>query len=312
MIHPEPDPTTAFMHSEVERIKLEMLAEYDRAGTVDVAEFVNRYPMYREAVVDFWLWAKGTPREGDGDPRPFDASDGDIAEGAIRDMCLSVNLGAAWLQEPVDPAPEEESLARELGILRRRAHSSGGKAPVAFRKAAVSTWIVSILQEKRPRVTRLALQKTTYVLEFAMDLRLFQDHSRKKLGPYDSSARYKDAEPIAKKKGWLQVQGSTFRASSDASEWGRFAGRYLRSEPLARRLVEYLAHRTDAQLETLATVLSAAHDVLAQKHELDVATIRTAIAAVAEWSDKLARPGFSSANIRVALEDLQRLGLLTR
>jgi hypothetical protein len=37
MIHPEPDPTTAFMDSEVERIKLEMLAEYDRAGTVDVA-----------------------------------------------------------------------------------------------------------------------------------------------------------------------------------------------------------------------------------------------------------------------------------
>src|SRR6185312_3994752 len=227
---------------------------------------------------------------------PFVASDGDIAEGAIRDMCLSVNLGAAWLQQSVDPTSEEETLARELKALRQRAHASGGKASVAFKKAAVSTWVVSILQEQRPRVTRLALQKTTYVLEFAMDLRLFQDHTRKKLGPYDSSARYKDAEPIAKKKGWLQVQGSTFRATTDSSGWSRFAGRYLRSEPLARRFVAYLARRTDAQLETLATVLSAAHDVLAQNQKPDVATIRATIGSVAEWTDKLDRPAFTSAN----------------
>jgi hypothetical protein len=273
---------------------------------------VNRYPTYRESVVDFWLWAKGTPREGDGDSGPFDVSDGDIAEGAIRDMCLSVNLGAAWLQESVEPSAEEEILARELTGLRQRAHTSGGKAPVAFKKAAVSTWVVSIMQKQRPRVTRLALQKTTYILEFAMDLQLFQAHARKKLGPYDSSSRYKDAEPIAKRKGWLRVQGSVLRASSDTSEWSRFAGRYLRSEPLARRLVEYLARRTDAQLETLATVLSAAHDVLARNQKLDVAEIRTVIESVAEWSDKLSRPEFTEANIRTALADLQRLALVTR
>ena len=110
---------------------------------------------------------------------------------------------------------------------------------------------------------RALKQKATYLLECAMSLGVFREHGRKTLGPYDSAARYKDAEPIACKKGWLEVEGSTLRVPAGTDDWRRFAGRYLRSESLAKRFVDYLARFSDAELETMATVHSSVMDIAA-------------------------------------------------
>ena len=96
---PAKDP----MDSPVDKVKASLLAEYERVGRVDIAAWVGRYPEYRDEIIDFWMWAKGTPREADMKVGPFPALDTDVTESTFRDACLAVNLGRQWLEAPHDP-----------------------------------------------------------------------------------------------------------------------------------------------------------------------------------------------------------------
>lgn len=299
------------MISKIEQIEFEMLSEYERAGTLDVAEWTRRYPDHRNEILDFWVWLKGTPRLEDFGTAPESQVRDRIGEDALEQATLAVTLGRQWLEDAVeDEAEEEEHLGRELEGIRHKPFQQRGKASVSFRRAAVSAWVVSMLAQSRQRVSRLALQKSTYFLEHSLNLGLFTKHKKKPLGPYDHAARYKDAEPIAKDRGWLVVRGSTIYPGKAIEEAGRYAPRYLREQDLARRILNVLQGLTDAELEAWATVHSAACGLQHDRQEVSIESIRALLGRTAEWRGKLARSNFSDEGIRSALVHLARLRLL--
>lgn len=301
------------MADSLDLIKLDLLSEYERSGRIDIAEWVKRYPVHRDELVDFWLWMKGTRSLPDEltEPETLDSSEIAVYHQALRDACLAVTFGREWLKPAVDD-PEHaklDALASELEKLRRKSRSVRDPR-IAFRKAVVLTWIVDRLQRSRPRVTRLAAQKTAYLLEQAMSLGAFLEHDRKPLGPYDSKARYRDAEPIARQKGWLQVSGTTLQAGEDLSDLTRFTRAYLRSESVAASLVDFLSRFSDDELETLATVHWIARELSTARCDVSTASVLGELARTAEWKAKLSRPNFSASAIEGALRFLGDVRLI--
>lgn len=299
------------MVDTLDRLKLDLVSEYERSGRVDIAEWVRRHPAHRDELLDFWMFLSGTPRSPESSPEPdplprLERSEAEIYEQTLKDACLAVTFGPSWLNPPVDP--QRETLAADLESLRGNPQTVR-KQHLAFRKAVVCTWIVARLQRARPRVSRLAAQKVSYILEHAMNLGVFVEHDRKPLGPYDRKARYRDAEPIARKKGWLTISGSTLTAASDLSDVTGYAGTYLRSEELAGRLVDCLAPLSDDELETIATVHWIARDLEETGRPSTAQEVARALAATAEWKTKLSRSNFTESKLRVALLFLSDLRL---
>ena len=301
------------MAEKFDLIRLQLISEYEHSGPVDIATWVRRYPNHREELLDFWMWLKGTASSSDDEPNPVDPIDSAaiiVYEAAVKDACLAVTFGGQWLKPAFEQDTGQlEKLATELATLRskpRRPRDSRA----AFRKAVVCTWVVSRLQQKREQVTRLATQKVAYLVEQAMNLDIFVEHDRKPLGPYDRNLRYKDAEPIALKKGWLSISGTTLKAADDLSELERFLPAYVRSKQLATRLVDYFARFSDDQLETLATVHWVARDLDAENQVPTVETVTSALGNTPEWKAKLSRPNFSSTAIQHTLLLLRQLRLV--
>jgi hypothetical protein len=300
------------MAETLDRLKLDLVSAYARGANVDIADWVRRYPIYRDEILDFWVWLKGMPRSTESDSEPegghhLEPSESYVYGRLLRDSCLAVTFGAEWLKPAVDS--EREALSVELEALRQQPPSDRGRA-VAFPKAVVCTWIVAQLQTERPRVTRLAVQKVMYVLEEAMRLGIFTEHDRKRLGPYDRTARYKNAEPIAKSKGWLRISGTTFSATDNLSEVSRYVAGYLRSEGIARRLVTQLAPLSDDELETVATVHSIGKELSAAERSMTLDEIKRVLAQSPVWQEKLTRANFTPSKIEEAMRFLQELRLL--
>lgn len=298
------------MAETLDLIKLELLSQYESSGRIDIAEWVRRHPAYREELIDFWMWLKGTRGSQADAPEPLDPWEVKTYEESLKDACLAVTFGREWLKPAVDrESGRLDTLADELEAIRRQPPRARDPR-LAFRKAVVCTWVVARLQQTRPRVTRLAVQKVTYLLEQAMSLGIFVEHDRKPLGPYDSKARYKDAEPIACKKGWLQVTGTTLRASENLAALNRFLPAYVRAEEVAARLVDHLTRFSDDQLETLATTHWIARELEGAKNEVTVASVARGLAKTAEWKAKLVRRNFTEDSLGEALSFLRQLRLV--
>ena len=91
-----------------------------------------------------------------------------------------------------------------------------------------------------------------------MSLGLFGEHQPKRLGPYDHTARYKDAKPMASTQQWLRISGSVLKPGKSAEKVHAYAPRYQCEESLARQLLDILAPLSEQELETWTTV-DAAH-----------------------------------------------------
>lgn len=301
------------MSHELEAIKLQLLSEYEEKGRIDIARWVAKYQSHREELLDFWLWIRDTRRLSEID-QSLPATIGDsIATDALRNACLAASLGPEWLRTASDPNDAtERQLGDELAKLRKGTFSQQGRAPKTFRRAAVHSWVVIVMAESRPRVSRLPIQKATFVLEHALLLGLFSEHQRKPFGPYDHGARYRDAEPIAKEKQWIRlVSDDAFEVGEKAGEVPQYAVRYLRSEGLARRLIEVLSQLSDQELETLSTVLWIGMRLPELGQGATVQTVRAFLYSTVEWRGKLLRPNFTDAMIQAALDRLSRLRLVT-
>lgn len=299
------------MRNDVERIKQDLMATYEDGRPIDIADWVTRYPDYRDEILSFWMWLSGTPRlheiQATSRPEPNDRISGE----AIRQACLAVSFGPQWLKESFDPDPAiDETLGVELARIRAKAYRFQGKASKAFRKGVILAWVVQKLAVRRKQVTRLAAQKAVYVLERALNLGVFTDHQQKPLGPYDHRAKYHDAEPIAARGGWMRVSGSVLEPGERTEEITRYLGRYIRSEPLASRLIDLLARLTDEELEVWATIAWAARALASSGEPVTVSTVQDYLAQSTEWSAKLRRRSFRPGAIAGALTRLSRLRLL--
>ncbi len=183
---------------------------------------------------------------------------------------------------------------------------------LAFPKAVVCTGVVMCLQPNGSRVSRLAAQKVSYLLEQAMGLGVFVEHNQKPLGPYDSNSRYKDAEPMAKTKGWLTVSRTELKASALKPEMAKFLRGYVHSESMATRFVERLSGFSDDQLETIATVHWVERDLATADAKLEVDSILEQLARTPVWKPKLARSNFSRSSVSEALAFVIGVRLVTR
>jgi hypothetical protein len=289
----------AVTHAEqrIEEARRGILAELDAVGAVDTRKWLKEYPEVAKDLLDFIIWL-----EPEDEPPPATWTDeGGVAEAAFRRALGEVK--AAQVEDL-------RRLSLELHEIRSREQAAPNrKAPLQFQRASVFAWTVANLQAQRARVSRLAAQKSVYMLEHALGLHLFEEHQRKRLGPYDSTARYKDAEPIARQKMWIDGQGSTLLPGTKAAEADRYAERYLRAVELAREVVEILAALSDDELETLATVQAVVTELGKEGTTADVDAVKQRIAEIPEWADKLARRNFNDGDIDRALRRVTALGL---
>ena len=297
------------MTIDIDQVKFELLSAYKRGERVDIALWVQRFPDSGGDLLDFWVWVLGAGRREHSSSGKVPGNARSIAEDALGRACLAISLGPEWLV-PLVAEAEAQRLASQVGEFSRSRPPHIPPAKRAFRRAVVCAWIVQELSSVRERVSRLAAQKTTYLLESALILGLFDEHQQRALGPYDHTARYKDAEPIAIRKNWINVSGSTLTPGNNLSEIEQYADRYLRSVRLARTLTRLLGKLTDDQLETWATVHWIAQAISNERLDLSVQAIKEALEADKKWAGKLQRSNFDEERIREALVGLTAIGLL--
>jgi hypothetical protein len=292
------------------KARRELLMEYERGAQIDIARWISRFPDCKDDLLSYWMLLRSTPRLQANAKKLVPPRD-DVAHQALRRAVEAISLGRGWLEDSVEPESEAQTrLGARLEAVRRSPNKAGGSAPAAFRKSAVYTWVVVALSEGRGSVSRLAAQKVTHLLERGLELKLFEEHKQMPLGPYDSTARYKTAEPIAKKKGWIEVSGTQLIPGATSDAAAQYARSYVRSPSVAQDFVKLLARLTDSQLETWATVEWVARDLIAERKPFDARSIRDRLATIRTWSPKLKKPNFSEEQVSEAVAALVRLRIV--
>jgi hypothetical protein len=306
------------MRTEIERILDGMSEEFLRTGTVDVAEWVRGHPEYRAEILEYRLdleWAPNAQEiRAEQGPWPYVAA----ARTALTRHGQAIGLGDAWLKDAVVEGDEENAeevdpdtkLAQDLARVRSAGYRQAGNASQAFRKAVVLAWGVKRLTALKRRTSRFTMTKVNYLLEQAMCLGVFQQHTRQRWGPYDSASKYKDAEPIIRRSKYLVIRGTSFKPGLNIDQVEKYATGYLHEPEIAARLLDRLSSLTDPELETWTTAHWAAADLLAKQQAYDPEAIRRYLAEHSEWKPKLGQANFRIDRIQAALSGLRRLGFL--
>ena len=288
-----------------------LLLDHEQGVEIKISEWLSRYPTVRDELLDYWTWLRRTPRLDSVRPVALDPHD-IVSKEELSRAVEAISLGSAWLADAIDADESTQiGLGRRVAALRASPRQTGGTAKPAFKKAAVYAWVALTIADKRGSATRLSAQKISHLLERALDLRLFEDHKQMRLGPYDSSARYRDAEPIAKKQGWLAIQGTVLKPGTASTKVGLYARRYVRDNGVAQDLVQVLANLSDDELETWATAEWVIRDLVAEGKKFDADSIRDRLSLIPAWSSKLQKPNFAPSCIADAIESMLRLRIVT-
>lgn len=293
------------MSAQLKEIRQGMIEQFDRRGTVNIEEWVERYPEWRDEIMDYAYGLEAL--SGDLDYDRCGSSWDDVG-GAVHRAVEAIEQG----ENPKTIVEEEEELEAALRKARRQLARQRGKgtAAVTFRRAAVYAWAFDILRQDQDMVSRYRVGKAVYLLEEALDLELFTSHKKMAAGPYDSDLRYRDAEPIADDRNWFSANGSMLVAETNLSEASKYGPRYVGNPEVAKALLTFLAQLTDAQFETWTTVLASARDLQEVDSPITLPAIKETIAGHEKWAGKLEKDRFSDSAILEALTHLNRLGLL--
>lgn len=307
--------TSAAAMDNIDQVKGQLLEEFESGHTPDIAAYVQKFTKYRQELLDFWVVLASSDRLSDvqhdaADPSPLT----DREEEIVRDLCLAVSLGPAWLEHAVDEEGRgAAAVGAELLRIRQTPYEYGGKANRNWQRISVYAWLAQRATAARGTVSSLELQKLAYLLEQGMGLGIFTMHKKHRFGPYDPTVKYKDAVPQCVKKGYLVRLGKwDFRPGPKIDEALEYAGRYLREEAVAEAFLQALfdLDLDKWRLETLATVHAVADKLAADGVDLTPDAVRRALAGDKTWNKKLGRPNFTSARITEALATLSLLRLL--
>lgn len=293
------------MSAQLEEIRQGIIKQFERQGSIDLDEWVERYPDWRDEILDYAYGLEALDEEVDDERRQATwHDDNGIVHRLVEDIGRQ--------NRPKTIAEEEKELAAELEKGRRRVEKQRdkGTAAVTFRRAAVYAWTFDILRQSRDIESRYRVGKAAYLLEEALGLELFTSHKKMAAGPYDSDLRYQDAEPIADERDWFSANRSMLIADENLSEVLKYAPRYVGDPEVAERFLAFLAQLTDAQFETWTTVLASARDLQETSSPVTLSAIEETIGEHEEWSRKLEKDHFTESAIVEALTHLQRLGLL--
>ena len=301
--------------SELDAVKRRLVNAFESGAVTDVAELLVAFPEHRDELLDFWVILQASDREHDVHAEDALAREPltEAEEATIRDICLSSSLGPEWLQ--ASPDEGERDLA-EVGFEMQRIRSApyryGGTANENFQRAAVYAWLAHGWGASTDHTaSRMAVQKLAYLLECGLGFGLYDKHAKHPLGPYDPTATYRDAEPIAVKNDYLvRVGKHELGLGPKAEKALSLAERYLRDAAVAQAFVRSLRELGLDRwaLETLATV----HAVVSELPVGDISAeaVRDALANDEKWSTKLSRPNFTRTKIEEALHRLALLRLV--
>lgn len=300
--------------SELDRAKRRLVQAFEEGSEPDLSAVLQAFPEHREELLDFWVILGASDREVDADTDAIGSSGLSAAEEAtIRDICLSASLGVEWLNKPAD---EGDRLLVEVGLEMRRVRSSPyryeGRANEHFQRAAIYAWLADRWAGSRDGTTsRMAVQKLAYLLDKGLGVSVLGKHKKHRFGPYDPTARYRDAEPIALKNGYLVDAGRwEFGFGPEIEKASAMAERYLRDAAVARSFVSALRtlNLDHWALETMATVHAVTVDL--SPEEVSPEAVLSALAKDKTWKRKLGRTNFTRSKIEQALHRLALLRLL--
>ena len=136
-----------------------------------------------------------------------------------------------------------------------------------------------------------------------------EDYLKKAAGPYNPRTRYGGPEKIALGKSYVRkctsgkYQG--FIAGDNAEESERYFDRWYGREAL--QWLEQFRYKKNNDLELLTTVDMAIEELHAEGEAVSIESVREVIHRDPEWTKKLARPTFSSANLERAIGDCEQL-----
>jgi hypothetical protein len=301
------------MTSRLDDAKAQLLRAFEEGEDPGLEELLRRLPEHRDDLLDFWVILAASDHQEDADVQVGLAGPLTPAEEAtVRDICLAASLGPEWLDDSVD---EGERTLVEVGHELRRVRSEpyrfAGEANPHFQRVAVYAWLVNKWSAADGTTSRLAVQKLAYLLEQGLGFGLFTQHQKHQLGPYDPTARYRDAEPICFRNKYLVPAGKyALGLGPQIGKAMSLAGRYLRDQSVAEAFVRGLQELglDEWDLETLATVHAVAQDL--PPDERSPQSIRSALMADERWKVKLKRSNFTTAKIAEALHRLSLLKLM--
>lgn len=136
-----------------------------------------------------------------------------------------------------------------------------------------------------------------------------EGYLKKAAGPYDPNTKYKGPEAIALKNGYVQALRNDkyegFVVGDKIEQAQRYFEQWYGTATL--EWLEQFHYRKTDDLELLATVDMAMVDMATSGEPVDVAGIKSVIAAHPEWVPKLSRALFSDEHIASAITECQAL-----
>ena len=177
-----------------------------------------------------------------------------------------------------------------------------------FNEAVIISVLANYFGNKKYPLSRMRYTKLSYLLHRHHEGKA-EGYLKKAAGPYNPRTRYGGPEKIALGKGYVRkctsgkYQG--FIAGDNAEESERYFDRWYGREAL--QWLEQFRYKKNNDLELLTTVDMAIEELRAEGEAVSIESVQEVIHRDPEWTKKLARSTFSSANLERAIVDCEQL-----
>lgn len=149
-------------------------------------------------------------------------------------------------------------------------------------------------------------QKLSYFYKRHANMNI-DEYTKKAMGPYNSKLKYKGAENIAIRNGYVKnVRNRGIVATSEIVKAEEYYNRYYNAADMQWLDINF-HYENNNNLEVLATVDYAINDLVSQNKAITLANIKTYIASDEEWKPKLDLDYFTDKAIVNAMEKIKKL-----
>lgn len=292
------------MTDQLDRIRGEILAEHRATGTVNRESWLNQYPEYRERLEAVFQLLE---RAAEIDAQPSGPAWPDH-EGRI--LRARENFRRTVAVRGDDPA--ETALGEALGKARAQGGvvaEPAGELDRELLQAFTITYVVGALTHAGARLHQFMGQKLTYLTEIGLRIGAFRKFTPYTHGMFDKTLY--SAEQEAAQRGWLTVEGKYYRPSSRMEAViAEMTPQVIRQPELAERYVDYVARRTNDEMEVWGMTHHAGIQLLVRGERVTIPAILEIFGTTKPWREKLARGRIDARMVEQALEHLIRLQLL--
>ena len=177
-------------------------------------------------------------------------------------------------------------------------------------EAVVISFLVHKFGTEKYPLSRFRYTKYAYLLhrQSEREARGFDKYAA---GPYNPANRYKGAEDIAVKNKYItKVQNPTsqndaFVVNENIEEALNYFQEWYGTE--IQQWIEQFKFYKNEYLEVLTTIDKAICELIRKKIIIDVPNIKSYIASIPQWKNKLEKPYFSDIEIQIAIDESNKL-----